>query len=138
LEEFGVNFSLQQQSIRADNESSDDDNVPLECPIIVMNDRVDIFGFFDYIRSVVFSKPAILISSCPFRGSECVSPEVSVKTGVGDKRFILVDGCTCPLVGTADEYLNSVLVDPRQAHTSVSVLKLGESTLSTAFKLMSY
>ena len=107
LTKFGVDFHpvLPHESIKqsAESESSEEESESAPATAVVIRGTVDVFGFFDYLRSSEFGigdegrRPPTIIASSAFRHAVYVSPSISVKTGTDRTRFVQIEKLIVPI-----------------------------------------
>jgi len=137
LKSFGVVFDLcskihegmtgeasQPAPTTAIPDSSDDEDeskAKTRSQYIRISGRRDVFGFFDFLRIIVASKPSVtLASSEPFHGSVFVQGHVDIKHGSEGKRFIVVEKIYSPLA-IIENWVENVLRDANRSSSTVMV-----------------
>ena len=112
LKTFGVNFEVVEKSRDGDEkaEESDEDDENENLGFIKIIDRVNIFGFFDFLRSNLILKLINLSKSgsrnrwplfttnCAFRHSCVISPSIWVRRGTETTRFVEIESINCPII----------------------------------------
>ena len=132
---FGVEFELVEkprQEKRDDESEDSDDDLSNIWKYITINDRENIFGFFDFLRSNLIMKLIkaaksgsrnrwpILTSNCAFRHSCSMNPVISVRRGTDSKRFVEIDSINCPII-FVEKFVNHILSVQKWTGVKVTV-----------------
>ena len=115
LRKFGVAIQIivqrDQNSVGDDSDDNEDDDEEEEVErcYVKISGRIDVFGFFDFLRTNLIlkliesakvgnrSRWPIMTSNCAFRHSCVRSPTVVVRRGIETRRFLEVEGVVCPM-----------------------------------------